>query len=359
VHPQWGTLIFNFGRHEVRSFLISNARFWIDQFHVDGLRVDAVASMLYLDYGRDDGDWVPNENGGNSNLEAIAFLRELNEVVKAAHPGVLMIAEESTAWAGVSRPTDSGGLGFGLKWNMGWMHDTLDYFTKEPIYRRHHQNGLTFGLVYAFSENFLLPLSHDEVVHGKRSLLEKMPGDPWQKMANLRTLLAWMWAHPGKQLLFMGGEIAQSAEWSHDQSLDWHLLEQPEHRGMQDLVRILNWRYRAEPALWGNDFSPEGFSWIDFRDTDANVLSFMRRSDDRVLVCVANFSPVIHNNYRVGLPLPGQWREVLNTDGIEFGGTGVSNRSSAIVATDQPWQYQPYSVELTLPPLGVLWLTPE
>jgi 1,4-alpha-glucan branching enzyme len=359
AHPEWGTLIFNVGRHEVRSFLISNANYWIDQFHVDGLRVDAVASMLYLDYARGEGEWVPNESGGRENLEAVAFLRDLNDVVRAAHPGVVMIAEESTAWGGVSRPTDTGGLGFGMKWNMGWMHDTLEYFGKDPVYRRYHQHELTFGLIYAFSENFVLPLSHDEVVHGKGSLLDKMPGDRWQKAANLRALLAWMWAHPGKQLLFMGGEFGQSAEWSHERSLDWHLLQYPEHAGAQTLVRVLNQLYRAEPALWSADYSPDGFGWIDFYDADANVLSFMRRSqdDERRLVCVANFSPVVRSNYRVGLPEKGKWEQVLNTDAIEFGGSGVSN-PEILMADEIVWQGQPCSVELTLPPLGVLWLVP-
>ena len=325
TQPDWGTLVFNFGRNEVRNFLISNALFWLEEFHIDGLRVDAVASMLYLDYSRKEGEWEPNEFGGRENLEAVGFLKELNEVVYGAYPGVMTIAEESTAWPAVSRPTYVGGLGFGFKWNMGWMHDTLDYFSRESVHRRFHHNELTFGLLYAFSENFTLPLSHDEVVHGKGSLLNKMPGDRGQKAANLRSLFAWMWAHPGKQLLFMGGEIAQSAEWSHDRSIDWHLLEFPEHRGVQDLVRSLNRLYRETPALWQRDFTPDGFRWIDASDVDANVLSFLRIGDepDLALACVANLSSVARQAYRVGLPCGGEWREVLNTDATEFGGSGA------------------------------------
>src|SRR5205807_4300401 len=275
-HPDWGTLVFNLGRNEVRNFLVANALYWLEEFHIDGLRVDAVASMLYLDYSRQEGEWTPNVYGGREDLEAVSFLKEMNEVVHTSQPGATTIAEESTAWPGVSRPTYVGGLGFGLKWNMGWMHDTLDYFAKEPVHRRYHHDQLTFGLVYAFSENFVLPLSHDEVVHGKGSLLGKMPGDRWQQLANLRSLLAWMWAHPGKQLLFMGGELAQEREWSHDNSLDWHLLEDPGHRGMQNLVRALNRAYVELPALWKQDFTSEGFRWIDASDVDSNVLSFAR-----------------------------------------------------------------------------------
>ncbi|MDQ1444557.1 MAG: 1,4-alpha-glucan branching enzyme, partial [Acidimicrobiaceae bacterium] len=280
AHPDWGTLVFNFGRNEVRNFLISNALFWLEEFHIDGLRVDAVASMLYLDYSRKAGEWIPNEFGGRENLEAVSFLKEMNEVVYGEHPGAMTIAEESTAWPAVSRPTYLGGLGFGFKWNMGWMHDTLDYFSKEPVYRRYHHNELTFGLLYAFTENFVLPLSHDEVVHGKGSLLNKMPGDRWQQLANLRALYAWMWAHPGKQLLFMGGEIAQEREWSHDRSLDWHVLQWDGHRGVQSLVRCLNGLYKETPALWQQEFAPEGFRWIDASDVDGNVLSFLRKPLD-------------------------------------------------------------------------------
>ena len=324
AHPDWGTLVFNFGRNEVRNFLISNALFWLEDFHIDGLRVDAVASMLYLDYSRQAGEWIPNEFGGRENLEAVSFLKEMNEVVYGSCPGVMTVAEESTAWPSVSRPVYVGGLGFGFKWNMGWMHDTLHYFTKDPIHRRYHLDNLTFGLLYAFSENFVLPLSHDEVVHGKGSLLGKMPGDRWQQLANLRSLLAWMWAHPGKQLVFMGGELAQPSEWNHDASLEWHLLDHPEHRGVQDLVRGLNAIYAAQPALWQRDATPDGFSWIDASDVDGNVLSFFRRSAaDGVLVCVANLSPVPRQGYRVGLPFGGRWTEVLNTDATEFGGSGA------------------------------------
>ena len=358
-HPDWGTLVFNFGRHEVRNFLIANALFWLEEFHIDGLRVDAVASMLYLDYSRKDGEWYPNRFGGRENLEAVAFLKELNETAFAAHPGVMMVAEESTAWPAVSRPTYVGGLGFGFKWNMGWMHDTLLYFSKDPVHRRYHHNDLTFGLLYAFSENFVLPLSHDEVVHGKGALLSKMPGDKWQRLANLRCLFAWMWAHPGKQLLFMGGEIAQEREWAHDRSLDWHLLEDPGHHGVQDLVRSLNRNYRDLPQLWEIDDGPEGFRWIDASDVDGNVLSFLRFSaDGRPLACVANLSPVVRHGYRFGLPSGGLWREVVNTDAVEFGGSGVGN-AGLVFAGDEAWHGLPCSVELTLPPLAVLWFVPQ
>ncbi len=359
-HPDWGTLVFNFARNEVRNFLISNALFWIEEFHIDGIRVDAVASMLYLDYSRKAGEWVPNEHGGRENLQAVTFLQELNEVVYGQHPGVMTIAEESTAWPGVSRPTYVGGLGFGFKWNMGWMHDTLDYFAKESVYRRFHHNELTFGLLYAFTENFALPLSHDEVVHGKGSLLNKMPGDRWQKAANLRALYGWMWAHPGKQLLFMGGELAQSAEWNHNVSLDWHLLEYDEHRGVQDLVREVNRVYGAEPALYERDFTPDGFRWIDASDVDSNVLSFFRVGADgeRVVACIANLAPVLREGYRIGLPTGGTWLEVLNTDAAQFGGSGAGNGGS-VEATGESWHGQPHSAYLTLPPLSVLWLRPE
>jgi 1,4-alpha-glucan branching enzyme len=357
-HPDWGTLVFNLGRHEVRNFLIANALYWLEEFHIDGLRVDAVASMLYLDYSRQEGEWAPNIYGGREDLEAVSFLKEMNEVVHTAHPGVTTIAEESTAWPGVSSPTYVGGLGFGLKWNMGWMHDTLDYFANEPIHRRYHHDQLTFGLVYAFSENFVLPLSHDEVVHGKGSLLRKMPGDRWQQLANLRALLAWMWAHPGKQLLFMGGELAQEREWSHDTSLDWHLLEDPGHRGVQGLVRALNRAYVELPALWKQDFTSEGFRWIDASDVDSNVLSFVRLAggDGSGVVCVANLSPVPRHGYRVGLPVGGEWLEVINTDDIEFGGSGVGN-GGRVVAGDTSWHGLDNSADLSLPPLGVLWLS--
>jgi len=359
AHEEWGTLVFNYGRNEVRNFLVANASYWFEEYHVDGLRVDGVASMLYLDYSREEGQWIPNEYGGREHLEAVRFLRELNEVVYAAHPAAMMIAEESTAWPAVSRPTDMGGLGFGFKWNMGWMHDTLEYFSQDPIHRRYHHNELTFGMLYAFTENFILPLSHDEVAHGKGSLLAKMPGDRWQKAANLRALLAWMWAHPGKQMLFMGGEIAQSEEWDDDTSVDWHLLEYPEHRGMQHLVRELNRCYRAEPALWEIDFESDGFHWIDASDSDSNVLSFVRLSHSgRVVACLANLSPVPRVAYRIGLPRPGRWRELLNTDAACFGGSDTGNGGS-VEADDQSWHGQNHSAEINLPPLAVVWLCPE
>ena len=358
-HPDWGTLVFNLGRNEVRNFLLASALYWLREYHADGLRVDAVASMLYLDYSRKEGEWVPNVHGGNEDLDAIEFLKQLNTVAHAREPGVLMAAEESTAWPGVSRPVDQGGLGFGLKWNMGWMHDTLAYLGRDPVHRRYHHDQLTFSLIYAFSENFVLPLSHDEVVHGKGSLLGRMPGDPWQRRANLRALYGYMWAHPGKKLLFMGGELGQEHEWSSDGSLDWHLLERAEHAGIQELVRDLNLRYRDEPALWEVDFEPSGFRWLEANDADANVIAFARFAAEstRTLVCICNFSPVSRPRYRVGLPRGGRWRELLNTDDERYGGGGVSN-SGELAAEQKPWHEQPFSVELTLPPLGVLWLVP-
>jgi 1,4-alpha-glucan branching enzyme len=359
-HPDWGTLVFNFGRNEVRNFLLASALEWLSEYHADGLRVDAVASMLYLDYSRKAGEWVPNAHGGNEDLEAISFLKQLNEVVYGREPGIMMIAEESTAWPGVSRPVYLGGLGFGLKWNMGWMHDTLSYFERDPIYRRFHHHQLTFSLVYAFSENFVLPLSHDEVVHGKGSLLAKMPGDHWQKRANLRALYAYMWAHPGKKLLFMGGEFAQEREWSSEGSLDWHLLERPEHSGVQSLVRDLNTHYRAEPALWELDFDPAGFRWLEPNDAAANVVAFMRlpRDGGRPVVCLLNLSPLPRSGYRVGLPRAGRWQELVNTDSEFYGGSGVGNMGG-VTAENKPWHDQPYSAELTLPPLGAVWLIPS
>jgi len=359
AHPDWGTLVFNFARHEVRNFLIASALFWLREYHIDGIRVDAVASMLYLDYSRRPGEWIPNQFGGREDLEAVVFLKELNEVLYASEPGITSAAEESTSWPGVSRPTYLGGLGFGFKWNMGWMHDTLSYFQQDPIYRRFHHHELTFSLMYAFSENFILPLSHDEVVHGKGSLVEKMPGDRWQKLANLRTLYAYMWAHPGKKLLFMGGELAQEQEWSHERSLDWHLLERPEHAGIQRLVADLNRSYRAEPALWELDTDPAGFGWIEPNDADNNVLAFARQSrTGRVVVFVANLSPVPHERYRVGLPRSGRWREALNTDSTFYGGTDTGNLGG-VQAEPIPWHGQPVSAEVTLPPLAALWLVPE
>jgi 1,4-alpha-glucan branching enzyme len=360
-HPDWGTLVFNFGRYEVRNFLISNALFWLREYHVDGIRVDAVASMLYLDYSRRAGEWVPNQFGGREDLDAVSFLKELNEVMYSHEPGIISAAEESTAWPGVSRPTYLGGLGFGFKWNMGWMHDTLAYFQQDPIYRRYHHHELTFSLMYAFSENFVLPLSHDEVVHGKGSLYSKMAGsDPWQKLANLRSLYAFMWAHPGKKLLFMGCELAQQAEWSHERSLDWHLLEQPEHAGIQSLVRDLNRLYRAEPALYELDSDPAGFSWLEPNDADSNVLAFARRSrvGDRVLVFVANLSPVPRPAYRLGLPRSGRWREAINTDSGFYGGSDVGNLGG-VQPEPLPWHNQAFSAEVTLPPLAAIWLVPD
>jgi 1,4-alpha-glucan branching enzyme len=356
-HPDWGTLVFNYGRNEVRNFLISNALYWIEEFHVDGLRVDAVASMLYLDYSREEGEWVPNRFGGRENLEAIEFLKQLNTVVHGEHPGVLMIAEESTSWPGVSRPIYIGGLGFGFKWNMGWMHDTLLYFGKDPVYRRFHHNQLTFSMMYAFSENFILPLSHDEVVHGKGSLLNKMAGDKWQRFANLRSLLAYMWAHPGKQLMFMGGEFGMEREWDHDHSIDWHLLDGEQHKGLQKLVADLNSTYSSVPALWQQDFTPEGFQWIDANDADNNVLSFFRTSADgkEHLVCIANLSPVPQTGFRVGLPKAGTFEEVINTDADEYGGSNVGNMGS-VEAKPVPWHGLDHSAMLTLPPVGVVWL---
>ena len=356
-HPDWGTLIFNYGRNEVRNFLISNALYWIEDLHIDGLRVDAVASMLYLDYSRQEGEWVPNPLGGRENIEAIEFLKELNTVIHSEHPGVVMLAEESTAWPGVSRPVHVGGLGFGFKWNMGWMHDTLSYFTKDPVYRKFHHNQLTFSLWYAFSENFVLPLSHDEVVHGKGSMIAKMPGDRWQALANLRGLYGYMWAHPGKQLLFMGDEFAQSREWNHDHSLDWHLLDYDEHQGVQRLVGDLNKAYRGIPALWELDFSPDGFRWIDPNDADNNVISFFRTTADgkNHLVCVCNFSPIPRRDYRLGLPAPGGYLEVLNTDAETYGGSNTGNMGT-VEAETIPWHGLDYSAPVTLPPLGVIWL---
>jgi 1,4-alpha-glucan branching enzyme len=359
-HPDWGTLVFNTGRHEVRNFLLANALYWIEEFHADGLRVDAVASMLYLDYSRESGQWVPNALGGREDLDAVSFFRHLNEVVHGKHPGVSVIAEESTAWPGVSRPTSSGGLGFTFKWNMGWMHDTLSYMEKDPVHRRYHHDDLTFSLVYAWDENFLLPLSHDEVVHGKRSLLRKMPGDEWQQFANLRLLYGHMWAHPGKKLVFMGGEFGQRREWQHDESLEWHVLQYPLHGGLQRWMGDLNRCYRAEPALYEKDFSGDGFSWVDFHDWEASVISFLRhgrRPADSVLV-ICNFTPVARQNYIVGVPRPGYWREILNSDAAIYGGSGVGNLGG-VEASPVARQGHYHSLALTLPPLGVVYLKAE
>jgi 1,4-alpha-glucan branching enzyme len=359
-HPDWGTYVFNHGRNEVRNFLLANALYWIEELHVDGLRVDAVASMLYLDYSRQEGDWVPNAHGGREDLEAISFLQELNTVVHRRHPGVLTIAEESTAWDGVSRPVHLGGLGFTHKWNMGWMHDTLVYFSKEPVHRRWHHGQLTFGLLYAFSEHFVLPLSHDEVVHLKGSLLSKMPGDRWQRFANLRALYGWMWAHPGKKLVFMGAELAQVQEWSHEQSLDWHLLDDPMHAGVRDLVRVLNAVQAGHRALYVADSDPAGFAWICVDDADSSVYAFERRvpggADDEAVVCLANLTPVPRHGYRVGLPLPGRWVDLVNTDSSRFGGSGVEQPE--VVAEPVAWGDRPASGLVTLGPLSVRLLAP-
>jgi 1,4-alpha-glucan branching enzyme len=353
-HPDWSSYIFNYGRNEVRAVLASSARFWLDKYHADGLRVDAVASMLYLDYARQGGEWVPNRYGGRENLEAIDFLRHVNETVYRDFPDTQTIAEESTAWPMVSRPTYVGGLGFGLKWNMGWMHDTLAYLARDPIHRRHHQGEITFSIWYAFSENFVLPLSHDEVVYGKRSLLSKMPGDEWQRFANLRLLLGYMWMHPGKKLLFMGGEFGQWREWNHDQSLDWHLLDHEPHRRMQDWVRDLNRLYRAEPALHVADCSAAGFEWIDSGDAAQSVLCFLRRGTDGAAILVAcNFTPLPRHNYRLGVPGGGVWRELLNSDATCYGGSGQGNLGG-IEAAPIPAAGRNHSLNATLPPLGVV-----
>jgi 1,4-alpha-glucan branching enzyme len=356
-HQDWGTYIFNYGRHEVRNFLISNALFWLDRFHVDGLRIDAVASMLYLDYSRREGEWVPNQYGGRENIDAIQFLKQLNGIVHHYYPGTIMIAEESTAWPGVTNSLEHGGLGFDLKWNMGWMHDMLEYFSKDPIHRAYHHRNLTFALLYAFSERFLLPLSHDEVVHGKRSLLDKMPGDLWQKFGNLRALFGLMYAFPGKKLLFMGGEFGQWIEWNHETSLDWHLLMYESHQGVQHLIDGLHKIYNSEPALYEIDFEYRGFEWIDFQDSASSVIAFERKSREAKerIVVVCNFTPVPRYGYRVGVSEPGVYSELLNTDSSFFGGSNSGN-SGEIVAEEIPFHHHPASVSLTLPPLGVLYL---
>ncbi len=359
-HPDWLSCIFNYGRNEVRSFLLSSALFWLDRYHADGLRVDAVASMLYLDYSRKEGEWVPNEFGGRENLEAISFLRRLNREAYAAHPDIQMIAEESTAWPMVSRPTDGGGLGFGLKWDMGWMHDTLLYMSRDAVHRKYHHNELTFRMIYAFTENFVLPLSHDEVVHGKGSLISKMPGDDWQKAANLRLLLGYMYAQPGKKLLFMGGEFGQWREWDHEASLDWDGLDHAFHRDIQRWTHDLNALYRSEPALHELDCDSHGFEWIEASDAGASVLSFLRkgRTTDDLFLVVCNFTPVVRHGHRVGVPRGGPWREVLNGDAREYGGSGRGNLGS-VTARDTPSHARPYSVELTLPPLAAVFLKSE
>lgn len=359
-HQDWGTMIFNYGRNEVRAFLISNALFWIDKYHFDGLRVDAVASMLYLDYSREEGQWLPNKYGGRENLEAISFLRKMNEVVHGVFPGVLTMAEESTSWPMVSRPTYTGGLGFSLKWNMGWMHDTLGYMSKDPIHRKYHQNDMTFGLLYAFSENFILPLSHDEVVHGKGSLLTRMAGDEWQKFANLRAYYGFMWAHPGKKLLFMGGEFGQWQEWNFDTSLEWAAVEAPNHLGVQRAVQDLNKLYLNEPALYENDFDQSGFEWIDASDKDNSVLSFIRKakSSDEFLVIVCNFTPVPWYGYRVGVPHSGRYKELFNSDSDYYQGSNVGNGGGKTTELLPMHGYQ-QSLSLVLPPLATVMLKLE
>jgi 1,4-alpha-glucan branching enzyme len=349
-HPDWGTYIFNFGRNEVRNFLVASALYWLTEFHIDGLRVDAVASMLYLDYSREEGEWLPNKDGGRENLEAVQLLQEATATAYRTHPGIMMIAEESTAWAGVTRETASGGLGFGFKWNMGWMHDTLQYLSHEPIHRMYHHNEVTFSILYAWSENFMLPISHDEVVHGKGQLVNKFPGDRWQKVATLRALYGYMWAHPGKKLLFMGCEFAQNDEWSESAGLQWYLTEFDEHRQVQELVSQINQEYKSHPALWEKDTNPEGFSWIVNDDGAANTLAFTRWSDDQTpLVCITNFSPVPHERYRLRMPTPGVWREILNTDDLAYGGSGVSNQSFAVDVDTELY------TELRIPPLATVW----
>ena len=360
IHPDWNSFIFNYSREEVRSFLISSAFFWLEKYHADGLRVDAVASMLYLDYGREEGEWIPNRYGGKENVEAISFLRRLNEEIYRNQPDVQTIAEESTSWPMVSRPTYVGGLGFGLKWDMGWMHDTLEYMTKDPIHRKYHHNKLTFRMLYAFHENFVLPLSHDEVVFGKGALLRKMPGDDWQKFANLRLLLGYMYSQPGKKLLFMGGEFGQWDEWYHETSLDWHLLEYPFHVGLQRWVEDLNRLYKNEKALHELDFDPGGFQWIDCNDSEQSTLSLMRkgRSKDDAVVVACNFTPIPRSNYRVGAPEGGFWKELLNSDAPLYGGSGQGN-IGGVEAAPVPFHGQPYSLNLVLPPLGLLFLKKE
>jgi 1,4-alpha-glucan branching enzyme len=365
-HPDWDSAIFNYDRFEVRSFLLSSAHYWLERYHVDGLRVDAVASMLYLDYSRRAGEWIPNEHGGNENLGALRFLKKLNETVYADFPDVQTIAEESTAWPMVSRPTEYGGLGFGLKWDMGWMHDTLSYFEQDPVHRRYHQGELTFRMVYAFTENFCLPLSHDEVVHGKGSLLGKMPGDHWQRLANLRALYGYQYGQPGKKLLFMGAELAQDTEWNHDHPLPWSLLDRPDHRGVQAWVRHLNELHRAEPALHEDDVTPAGFEWIDASDTGSSVLSWLRHPHGqgrgapggRPVLVVCNLTPVPRTGYRVGVPRGGTWDELANSDAVEFGGSGMGNLGR-VQAEELAVHGRAWSLSLTLPPLGVLMFAPE
>jgi 1,4-alpha-glucan branching enzyme len=354
-HPDWKSYIFNYGRSEIQSFLISSALFWLEKYHIDGLRVDAVASMLYLDYSRKEGEWIPNKYGGRENLEAIAFLRRFNEEVYRNYPDVQTIAEESTAWPMVSRPTYLGGLGFGMKWDMGWMHDTLQYISRDPVHRKYHHNALTFRMLYAFNENFVLPLSHDEVVHGKGSLLGKMPGDDWQKLANLRLLLGYMYTQPGKKLLFMGAELAQWQEWNHDGSPDWHFLKYQRHAAIQKWIKALNRLYCSEPALYELDCEPVGFEWVDANDALQSVISFVRKgkSTDDILLVICNFTPMTHFKYRVGVPRGGFWREILNSDAVEYGGSGQGH-PKGLRAFKVSVHGRPYSIEITLPPLAIV-----
>ena len=357
-HPDWKSDIFNYGRYETRDFLISSALFWLDKYHIDGLRVDAVASMLYLDYSRKEGEWIPNKYGGRENLEAITFLRRLNEMVYENYPDVQTFAEESTAWPMVSRPVYMGGLGFGMKWNMGWMHDTLEYFSKDPVYRKYLHGELTFSLWYAFQENFILPLSHDEVVYGKKSLIDKMPGDQWQKFANLRLLLGYMYAHPGKKLIFMGGEFGQWREWDKDTSLDWHLLDFPLHHGVQKWIADLNRLYKNEPALYELDFTTDGFKWIDYRDWEDSIVSFIRKgvSADDLVVAICNFTPVPRYNYNIAVPSGGFWKEILNSDGVEYGGSGKGNLGGVQAKDVDSFGKADHYLSLTVPPLGIVIL---
>ncbi len=357
-HPDWGTFIFDFGRTEVRNFLVANANYWFEEFHIDGLRVDAVASMLYLDYSREANEWLPNEFGGRENLDAIRFMQEVNATAYRRNPGIMMIAEESTSWGGVSAPTDAGGLGFGFKWNMGWMHDTLEYIAKDPMYRKYHHSELTFSMLYAYDEKFVLPISHDEVVHGKGSLLAKMPGDRWQQLANLRVYLAFMWAHPGKQLLFMGSEFGQLSEWSQERGLDWWITDQPVHRAIQSLIGSMNQLYVNNPAFWQLDHHFTGFTWIDGGNANANTLTFLRTDDKgQEIACVLNFAGHPHENFRLGLPKSGDWIEILNTDAEEFGGSGVGN-AGKITANGPESHGQPFSADIIVPPLAALWFKP-
>jgi len=356
-HPDWNTAIYDFARREVAGMLAANALYWLDHFHLDGLRVDAVASMLYLDYSRAAGEWLPNWDGGNDNREAVEFLKRVNQLVYATHPGAMTIAEESTSWPGVSRPVHAGGLGFGFKWNMGWMNDTLDFMAQDPVHRRWHYDRMTFGLLYAFSENFVLPLSHDEVVHGKKSIVSKMPGDEWQRFANVRAYYGFMWGHPGKKLLFMGSEFGQTAEWNFDQSLDWHLLRYDIHRGVQDLIRDLNGIYRATPALHARDCEPEGFRWVVADDHANSVLAWLRFGEpgDAPVAVVSNFTPVPLDNYRIGLPLSGRWEEILNTDAGRYGGSNLGNLGG-VMAKAEPSHGLPASAEVVLAPLATVFL---